>query len=95
MVYLSWTGITGNSSRYDACAVVSSMIFFIGLPVQKKQVLSSVSVEKNAKRRTSNQEVLCVPSLSQLDFSGKRIVISDKYKQTWNEIHPRVSYNWK
>ena len=55
MVYLSCTGITGNSLRYNACAVVSSTIFFIGLPVaksQKKKVLSSVCVEK--KRKTAD-----------------------------------------
>ena len=28
MVYLSCTGITGNSLRYNACAVVSSTIFY-------------------------------------------------------------------
>lgn len=37
MVYPSCTGITGNSLRYNACAVVSSTIFFIGLPVAKSQ----------------------------------------------------------
>lgn len=71
MVYPSCTGITGNSLRYNACAVVSSTIFFIGLPVaksqKKKKLLSSVCVEKNAKRRTSNQEVLRVASVSQCD----------------------------
>ena len=36
-MYLSCTGITGNSSRYNACAVVSSTIFFIGLPVAKSK----------------------------------------------------------
>lgn len=70
MVYLSCTGITGNSLRYNACAVVSSTIFLLGClwqsPPQKKG-LSSVCVEKNAKRRTSNQEVLRVPSVSQWD----------------------------
>lgn len=70
MVYLSCTGITGNSLRYNACAVVSSTIFLLGCLWQspkKKKVLSSVCVEKNAKRRTSNQEVLRVPSVSQWD----------------------------
>ena len=69
-MYLSCTGITGNSSRYNACVVVSSMILFLlGClwQSQKKKVLSSVCVEKNAKRRTSNQEMLRVPSLSQWD----------------------------
>ena len=71
MVYLSCTGITGNSLRYNACAVVSSTIFLLGWlcqsPKKKKKLLSSVCVEKNAKRRTSNQEVLRVPSVSQWD----------------------------
>lgn len=72
MVYLSCTGITGNSLRYNACAVVSSTIFLLGClwqspPPPKKKVLSSVCVEKNAKRRTSNQEVLRVASVSQWD----------------------------
>lgn len=70
MVYLSCTGITGNSLRYNACAVVSSTIFLLGCLWQspkKKKGLSSVCVEKNAKRRTSNQEVLRVPSVSQWD----------------------------
>ena len=73
-MYLSCTGITGNSSRYNACAVVSSTIFLLGCLWQspkkkkkKKKVLSSVCVEKKAKRRTSNQEILRVPSLSQWD----------------------------
>lgn len=72
MVYLSCTGITGNSLRYNACAVVSSTIFLLGclwqsLKKKKKKLLSSVCVEKNAKRRTSNQEVLRVASVSQCD----------------------------
>lgn len=70
MVYLSCTGITGNSLRYNACAVVSSTIFLLGClwqSTKKKKGLSSVCVEKNAKRRTSNQEVLRVPSVSQWD----------------------------
>ena len=71
MVYLSCTGITGNSLRYNACAVLSSTIFLLGClwqsPKKKKKVLSNVCVEKNAKRRTSNQEVLRVPSVSQWD----------------------------
>lgn len=72
MVYPSCTGITGNSLRYNACAVVSSTIFLLGClwqspPPQKKKLLSSVCVEKNAKRRTSNQEVLRVASVSQCD----------------------------
>lgn len=78
MVYLSCTGITGNSLRYNACAVVSSTIFLLGCLWQSpklKKVLSSVCVEKNAKRRTSNQELLRVPSVSQWDdnltFQGR------------------------
>lgn len=72
MVYPSCTGITGNSLRYNACAVVSSTIFLLGCLWQspkkkKKKLLSSVCVEKNAKRRTSNQEVLRVASVSQCD----------------------------
>ena len=72
MVYPSCTGITGNSLRYNACAVVSSTIFLLGclwqsLKKKKKKLLSSVCVEKNAKRRTSNQEVLRVASVSQCD----------------------------
>ena len=72
MVYLSCTGITGNSLRYNACAVVSSTIFLLGClwqspPPPQKKLLSSVCVEKNAKRRTSNQEVLRVASVSQCD----------------------------
>lgn len=41
MVYLSCTGITGNSLRYNACAVVSSTIFLLGClwqsPKKKKK----------------------------------------------------------
>lgn len=55
MVYLSCTGITGNSLRYNACAVVSSTIFLLGCLWQspkKKTLLSSVCVEK--KRKTAD-----------------------------------------
>lgn len=41
MVHPSCTGITGNSLRYNACAVVSSTIFLLGClwqsPKKKKK----------------------------------------------------------
>lgn len=57
MVYLSCTGITGNSLRYNACAVVSSTIFLLGClwqsppPPQKK---SSEQRVCRKKRKTAD-----------------------------------------
>lgn len=47
MVYPSCTGITGNSLRYNACAVVSSTIFLLGCLWQSPK----------KKKRTSEQRV--------------------------------------
>lgn len=48
MVYPSCTGITGNSLRYNACAVVSSTIFLLGCLWQSP---------KKKKKKTSEQRV--------------------------------------
>lgn len=50
MVYLSCTGITGNSLRYNACAVVSSTIFLLGClwksPKKKKKIRAACVSKK-------------------------------------------------
>lgn len=55
MVYLSCTGITGNSLRYNACAVLSSTIFLLGCLWQSpKKKKSSEQRVCRKKRKTAD-----------------------------------------
>lgn len=54
MVYLSCTGITGNSLRYNACAVVSSTIFLLGCLWQSPKKKSSEQRVCRKKRKTAD-----------------------------------------
>lgn len=57
MVYLSCTGITGNSLRYNACAVVSSTIFLLGCLWQSPPPPKKTSEQRVCRKKRKTADV--------------------------------------
>ena len=57
MVYLSCTGITGNSLRYNACAVVSSTIFLLGCRWQSPKKKKKTSEQRVCQKKRKTADV--------------------------------------
>ena len=57
MVYPSCTGITGNSLRYNACAVVSSTIFLLGCLWQSPKKKQKTSEQRVCRKKRKTADV--------------------------------------
>ena len=57
MVYPSCTGITGNSLRYNACAVVSSTIFLLGCLWQSPKKKKKTSEQRVCRKKRKTADV--------------------------------------